>query len=113
MKNIKTAILLTLLATCLSTFTSIGKATAEEIPEAECLTAYDGANDETACGYNCEKSGNGNTVACADWPDGTCKAGYSSVACGPPAPSDWQEQYQSRNDYDQNRDQDCDCDCDK
>ena len=114
MKNIRITILLTLLAS-LSIFTSVDKTTAEEIPEPECLTAYDGADDETACGYDCEKSGDGNSVACADWPEGKCEAGYSSVACGPPAPYDWQERYEtsSDDDRDRDRDRDCDCDCDR
>ena len=113
MKNIKTAIYLVLFTTSLCLPFSVLKLAAEEIPEPECITATLG--EETACGYNCEESGDGDRVTCAEWPEGKCEASYSSVTCGPPAPDNWQDEYESSSDYDRirDRDRDCDCDCDR
>lgn len=116
MNNIKSIVSVILFTTGLWISTSTSKVAAEKIPEPECLTAY-GADEETACGYNCKKSGDGNRVACAEWPEGKCEAGFNSVSCGPPAPYDWQDRYENSSDYDRDedydRDRDCDCDCDK
>ena len=109
MKNIKSIIYATLFFTGFS-IPNLGLKAFAEIPEPECVTALFGGN-ETACGYDCEISGDGYQAECADWPEGKCKAGWDSVSCGPSAPDNWQEEYESRGDY--NRDRTCICDCDK
>lgn len=59
------------------------KALAQEIPKAQCLSAY----GETKCGYSCVAAY--GEIKCADWPGGTCKAAYGEIVCGPPAPPNW------------------------
>ena len=110
MKKFKTAIYLILFTTgfCLPSATKV----VAEIPEPECVSTY-GSTGETVCGYNCEKSGDGEHIACAEWPDGICKDAFSSVACGPPAPDNWHEKYETSSSSDRDRDRDSDCDCDK
>ena len=111
-KNLQLISSLFLLSTSLLILALISKATAE-IPEPECETAL----NEQACGYNCERSNDGRVAGCAEWPGGKCTKNTSSVTCGPPAPDNWQDEYESSNDFDDIRDrdryQDCDCDCDR
>lgn len=110
MNSIKTTIYLILFSSLYLPFTAT-KVVAE-IPEPECVSVSL-LNEETACGYNCEKSFDGRQVACAEWPEGKCEATSSSVACGPPAPDNWQEKYESSSNSERDRDRDCDCDCDE
>ena len=92
---------------CISSV-SISKATAQ-IPEPECITTYSG-DGATACGYDCEKSADGEKVACAEWPEGKCESGFHTVACGPDAPDGWHEKYEENA---EDRDRECNCNCDR
>jgi hypothetical protein len=103
-----TTIVFALLFTTSTGVLNLGSQAGAEVPEPECVTANYGGSNESACGYNCEISGDGNQAECAEWPEGKCEAGYNSVACGPPAPDNWQDNYQNSE-----LDRDCDCDCDK
>ena len=69
------------------------KASAQDIPQAECLSAY----GQTKCGYHCE-AGYGE-IRCAEWPGGACQAAYGEVVCGPPAPPNWLIYYTHQNDF--------------
>lgn len=62
MKSLQLIISLLFVSTSLLTSTSIFKASAEEIPEPECKQSV----NNTACGYNCDISDNGQKVACAE-----------------------------------------------
>jgi hypothetical protein len=104
MKKLQWVISIFFLGTSLLTLTSISKATADEIPEPECIK---GGIDDSACGYNCVRSG--TDVGCAEWPGGKCVANIDGVACGPPAPANWDRSYR-RGDGDRNHDDDYDRD---
>ena len=106
MKNIQLIVSTFFFTVGFVTSTLLPKATAE-IPEPECK---DGTR-ESACGYNCILSGDGSVAGCAEWPGGKCSWQLSSVSCGPPAPDNWQDEYESSSDGDRCRD--CDCDCDQ
>ena len=110
-KNIS-LVVYTFFLSSLAISTSVPKAIAE-IPEPECQEAV----GESACGYNCELSGDGMIARCADWPGGKCLSRLSNVACGPPAPVGWEDRYESSDNFDLDRDRnrgcDCDCDCDR
>ena len=108
LKNTQLIFSLSLLSTSLLIPASISKATAQ-IPEPECKEAL----NEPACGYNCERSNDGRVAACAEWPGGKCTKNISSVTCGPPAPDNWQDEYESSSNYDSDRDRECDCNCDE
>ena len=110
MKNISLVVYTFLLSAGLAISTSVPKAIAE-IPEPECQEAV----NESACGYNCELSGDGRVAGCAEWPGGKCLSRLSNVSCGPPAPDNWQDEYESSNEIDDIRDRDRyrDCDCDR
>lgn len=95
MMNIRLIVYVFLLTTAFEP--SFASKAVAEIPEPECLTNY-GSDSKTACGYNCEKSFIGGKVACAEWPEGKCEAGYDTVACGPPAPDNWHEKYDDSSD---------------
>lgn len=60
---------------------------AQEIPKAQCLSAY----GETKCGYNCVSAY--GEIKCAEWPGGNCKSSYGEIVCGPPAPANWLNYY--------------------
>jgi hypothetical protein len=79
-------------------FASISEVSAKNIPEVECREAL----GSSACGYNCETSLDGKNVQCAEWPGGKCKATLDSVACGPPAPSNWESNYKENECSDDN-----------
>lgn len=117
MKKIQLIVSTLLLSTSFIASTSISKASAEEIPEPECINVF----EETACGYNCRMSNNGREAACAEWPGGKCSSSLETVSCGPPAPDNWTRDYEDDDDdfddyrsrdRDRDRDRDCDCDCD-
>ena len=112
MKNIQLIVSTFFLTIGFITSTLVLEAFAE-IPEPECK---DGTK-ESACGYNCELSGDGRVAGCAEWPGGKCLSRLSNVSCGPPAPDNWQDEYESSNEIDDIRDRDryrdCDCDCDR
>lgn len=61
----------------------IPHAAAQEIPKAECKSAY----GETKCGYNCVSAY--GEIKCAEWPGGVCKEAYGEIVCGPTAPANW------------------------
>jgi uncharacterized membrane protein len=60
---------------------------AQEIPKAQCLSAY----GQTKCGYGCEAWY--GQIECAEWPGGACEASYGRITCGPPAPLNWLNAY--------------------
>ena len=106
MKNIQLIVSTFFLTIGFVTSTLVLEAFAE-IPEPECQEAI----NKSACGYNCELSGDGRIAGCAEWPGGKCLSRLSDVSCGPPTPEGWQDEYESSSDRDRLRD--CDCDCDK
>ncbi|MEA5618041.1 DUF1036 domain-containing protein [Cronbergia sp. UHCC 0137] len=66
--------------------------TAQNIPEAQCITNPFG---EQRCGYNCVQNPFGG-MACADWPGGKCNVNaFGSITCGPEAPPNWTSLYQN------------------
>ena len=68
----------------------IAKTLAQEIPKAQCLSAY----GETKCGYSCLAAY--GEIKCADWASGACKAAYGEIVCGPPAPPNWLDAYSNQ-----------------
>lgn len=65
-------------------------ASAQQIPQAKCVSAY----GETKCGYACVAAY--GEINCADWPGGACEAAYGNIVCGPPAPENWSAAYRNR-----------------
>lgn len=119
MKSIQSIVSTLLLSTNLIASTLISKASAQNIPESDCIKAILGG---TACGYDCKVSGDGREAACAEWPEGRCRAAFETVSCGPPAPDNWTSNYDDDDDdddyfddrlRDRDRYRDCDCDCDR
>ena len=75
----------------IGTTTNISKALSQDIPKAQCVSAY----GETKCGYSCVAAY--GDIRCADWAGGSCKAAYGEIVCGPPAPPNWLNAYTGNN----------------
>ena len=71
--------------------TNTSKALSQDIPKAQCVSAY----GETKCGYSCVAAY--GDIKCADWAGGSCKAAYGEIVCGPPAPPNWLNAYTGNN----------------
>jgi hypothetical protein len=70
---------------------------AQEIPKAECVSAY----GQTKCGYSCIAAY--GDIKCANWAGGACKAAYGDIICGPPAPPNWIDAYSNRSNLNHSR----------
>lgn len=81
----------TVLLAAIGTTTNISKALSQDIPKAQCVSAY----GETKCGYSCVAAY--GDIRCADWAGGSCKAAYGEIVCGPPAPPNWLNAYTGKN----------------
>lgn len=79
------------LLTSLGTSINTPKALSQDIPKAQCVSAY----GETKCGYSCVAAY--GDIKCADWAGGDCKAAYGEIVCGPPAPPNWLSAYSGNN----------------
>ncbi|MEI6330873.1 MAG: hypothetical protein WCP16_16655 [Pseudanabaena sp. ELA645] len=75
------------LLTSIGTIINTSNALSQDIPKAQCVSAY----GETKCGYSCVASY--GDIKCADWAGGSCKAAYGEIVCGPPAPPNWLNAY--------------------
>ena len=79
------------LLAAIGTTTNTSKALSQDIPKAQCVSAY----GETKCGYSCVAAY--GDIKCADWAGGSCKAAYGEIVCGPPAPPNWLNAYTGNN----------------
>lgn len=81
----------TVLLAAIGTTTNISKALSQDIPKAQCVSAY----GITKCGYSCVAAY--GDIKCADWAGGSCEAAYGKIVCGPPAPPNWLSAYSGNN----------------
>lgn len=79
------------LLTSLGTSSNTQKALSQDIPKAQCVSAY----GITKCGYSCVAAY--GDIKCADWAGGSCEAAYGKIVCGPPAPPNWLSAYSGNN----------------
>ncbi|MFN5862799.1 MAG: hypothetical protein ACK451_12615, partial [Pseudanabaena sp.] len=79
------------LLAAIGTTTNTSKALSQDIPKAQCVSAY----GTTKCGYSCVAAY--GDIKCADWVGGSCEAAYGKIVCGPPAPPNWLSAYTGNN----------------